>query len=99
MKDLVPIYMSPCPYFDAFEKEINLQKFNLSKHRKTGHGLTLVHGCLILVSMSPGTPGAKIPHWHTCIKGTWLIKAGDTTVTTIDEVHLAFSQHQQNDTL
>ena len=66
-KDLAPIYMSPCPYFDAFEEEINLQKFDLDKHRTAGPGLALVNGCLFLVGMAPGTPGAENPmlaHMH-----------------------------------
>ncbi len=97
-KDLAPIYMSPCPYFDAFEEEINLQKFNLDKHRTAGLGLALVDGRLFLIGMAPGTPGAKIPHRRTRIKGTWLIKVGDTPVSTINEVHLAFYHIQQNNT-
>jgi hypothetical protein len=97
-KDLAPIYMSPCPYFDAFEEEINLQKFDLDKHRTAGPGLALVNGCLFLVGMAPGTPGAKIPCWRTRIKGVWLIKVGDTPVSTIDKVQLAFYHIQQNNT-
>jgi hypothetical protein len=35
-KDMATIYMSPDPYFEAFEEVINLRKFDLSKHRTAG---------------------------------------------------------------
>jgi hypothetical protein len=55
--------MSPCPYFDAFEEEIDLRKFDITKHRTAG-----LDGCLILGGMAPSTPGAKITHWRTRLK-------------------------------
>ena len=36
--------------------------------------------------MAPGTPAAKIPDWRTRVKGAWLIKLGDTSIATIDDV-------------
>ena len=82
-KDIAPIYMSPCPYFDSFEEELNLRKFNLTKHRTAGLCLTQVDGRLILGGMASSTLGTKIPRWHTRLKGAWLIKIGDLTVHTI----------------
>jgi hypothetical protein len=35
---------------------------------------------------------AKIPRWRSRIKGAWLIKIGDRTVTTLAEAHDAFQQ-------
>ena len=41
--------------------------------------------------MSPGTPGAKIPLWHTRLSGAWLIKIGDHhIITLIDDARKAF---------
>jgi hypothetical protein len=36
--------------------------------------------------MCPGTPAAKTPDWQSRLQGTWLIKVGDHTVTTLDDV-------------
>jgi hypothetical protein len=41
--------------------------------------------------MQPGTPGAKIPHWQSRIKGAWLIKIDDINVSTIDKAHAALA--------
>jgi hypothetical protein len=90
--------MSPCPYFDTFEKEIDLRKFDLGKHRTAGLGLAQVDGRLFLVGMAPSTPGAKVQRWRTCIKGAWLIKVGDTPVLTITKAQLAFQRLQNNGT-
>ena len=62
-KDITPLYMSPCPYFDAFEEEIDLRKFDITKHRTAGLCLAQVDGRLILSGMAPSTAGAKITRW------------------------------------
>ncbi len=91
-RDMSTFYMSPDPYFEAFDEVLDLRKFDLSKHRTAG--LCLLHSDdrLYLGGMSPGTPGAKIPRWCSRLKGAWLIKVGDTIVTTIQEAQLAFAQ-------
>jgi hypothetical protein len=58
-KDIAPIYMSPCPYFDAFEEELNLRKFDIAKHRTAGLCLAHIDGHLILGGMAPSTPAAR----------------------------------------
>ncbi len=91
-RDMSTLYMSPNPYFDAFDKVIDLQKFDLTKHRTAG--LCLLHSDdhLYLGSMTPSTPGAKIPRWRSRLKGAWLIKIGDNIVTTIEDAQLAFAR-------
>jgi hypothetical protein len=91
--NMAMIYLSPNPYFDAFEEIIFIHRFDLSKHRLAGLFLTEHDGRLFLGGISPSTPAAKIPHWRTQIKGAWLIKVGTTVITSIDEVHEAFCQH------
>ncbi len=51
--------MSPCPYFDAFEEELNLRKFDIAKHRTAGLCLAHIDGHLILGGMAPSTPAAR----------------------------------------
>ncbi len=41
--------------------------------------------------MTPGTPGAKIPHWRSRLKGAWLIKVGETQVSSIADAQDAFT--------
>jgi hypothetical protein len=59
--DVAQIYLSPIPYNDAFKEILDLQKFNVSRHRAAG--LTFLHqdGQLVLASMAPSTPGARVP--------------------------------------
>ena len=91
-KDIAPIYMSPNPYFEAFEEEIDLRKFDLAKHKTAGLCLAHHDGRLFLMGMAPSTPGAKLPRWRSRIKGAWLIKVGSMNVSTILEAQQAF-QH------
>jgi hypothetical protein len=57
--NMTTVYMSPDPYFKAFEEIINLHKFDLAKHRTTG--LCLAHSVnrLFLGSMAPGNPAQR----------------------------------------
>ena len=55
------IYMSPNPYFDSFEQQIDLRKFDLAEHPTAGLSLYDSDGRIYLAFMSPGTTAAKIP--------------------------------------
>jgi hypothetical protein len=88
--DMAIIYMSPDPFFEAFEQPIDLRDFNLNNHPTAGLSLYERDGCLFLVTMSPSTPAAKIPDWHPRVRGAWLSKVGQTIVNTIDDVAAAF---------
>jgi hypothetical protein len=85
------VYMSPDPYFEAFEEIIDLHRFDLATHQSTGLCLAAHDGRLFLGSMQPGTPGAKIPCWRSHIKGAWLIKIYDINVSTINKAHVALA--------
>jgi len=77
------IYMSPDLYFDAFEQPMDLRKVDFTKHATVGLNLYETDGRIYLASMSPGTPAAKIPDWRTRIRGAWLIKVGDSVISSI----------------
>jgi len=94
--DMAMIYMSPDPYFEAFEEVIDMTRFDLNKQWTAGLCLAHINGCLHLGGMAPSTPAAKIPCGCLRIKGTWLIKIGDRTVTTLAEAHDAFQQLSSN---
>jgi hypothetical protein len=61
-RDMATVYMSPDLYFEAFDKMVNLRKFNLSKHRTAGLCLAQSDNRLFLGSIAPSTPAARIPH-------------------------------------
>jgi hypothetical protein len=63
--NMAMIYMSPDPYFKAFEQPIDFCKFNPGKHPTLGLSLYEASGRLYLVTMSPSTPAAKILDWRT----------------------------------
>ncbi len=88
------IYKSPDPYFDAFEQPIGFRKFDLTQHPTAGLSVTDKGGCLHVMTMSPGTPTAKIPAWHSRIRGACLIKIGHKVVSNITDASLAFVELQ-----
>ncbi len=55
------VYMSPSPYHDAFDEDMDIRKCDFSKYPTAGMSLMEKNGRLILAHMSPGTPGAKVP--------------------------------------
>jgi len=92
VQDMMMIYMSPDPYHEAFEQTIDLRKVDLSKHTTCGLSLYARDGRVHLASISPGTPAARIHGWRARIRGAWLIKVGETTIDSIDDVVHAFEQ-------
>jgi hypothetical protein len=90
--DMALVYMSPDPYHDAFKEVLDIRCFDFNRHRTAGLCLAQVNGQLILGGMTPSTPASKVPCWWSRIKGTWLIKIGDTTVSSIEAAQRAF-QH------
>ena len=42
--------------------------------------------------MAPGTPGAHIARWQTCIRGAWLIQVNGTPVTSISNAKTVFTR-------
>ena len=90
-RDIASIYLSPDPYHESFEEEVDIQRFDLTKHRTAGLSLAHHDGKLFLSGIANSTPCAKIPRWRTRIKGAWLIKIGPHTVSTIQDAQDAFT--------
>ena len=55
--NMATIYMSPDPYHQAFEEELNLCKFDIMQHSTAGLSFAEHNKRLMLASMSPHTPG------------------------------------------
>ena len=88
--DLATIYMSPDPYGQAFEQEIDLRKWDLTTHCTAGMRLLEKNGRLLLASIDASTPAARIARWRTHLRGAWLVSINGTPV---ESVH-ANSPHQ-----
>ena len=88
---MATIYLSPNPYFDAFEEVMDIRRFDINKHGTGGLCLTADGGDQVFLGgITPSTPAAKIPRWRTCIKGAWLIKIGPHVITSISNAQAAF---------
>ncbi len=61
--DLATVYMSPDPFFGAFEEDIDLRKWSYDKHRTAGLALVEHNGQVYLGNMIPSSPGAKVDKW------------------------------------
>jgi hypothetical protein len=59
--DVAQVYLSPTPYNDAFGEELDLQKFDFSRHRAAGMAFLPKDNRLILANMVASTPGARVP--------------------------------------
>jgi hypothetical protein len=94
--DMATIYMSPNPYHQDFEEELNLRKFDLSWHETAGLSFVEHNNRLILATMSPHTPGDRIPRWRTHLRGAWLIKINNTPVHNIVNAQQIFQQLHDN---
>jgi hypothetical protein len=90
-REIASIYLSPDPFYESFEEEVDLRRFDLTKHRTAGLCLAHYDGRLYLGGIAKSTPCAKIPRWRTRIKGAWLIKVGPHLVLTIQEAQVAFA--------
>jgi hypothetical protein len=90
VQDMVMVYMSPNPYHESFEQMVDLRKFDLSKHPTGGLRLYVCDDRVHLASISPSTPAARIHDWRACIRGAWLIKIGDKTIQSIEDVAQVF---------
>jgi hypothetical protein len=97
--DMATVYMSPDPFFDAFDEDLGLRKWSFDKHCTTSLSLLLHNGRLYLGGMNPGSSGAKVDKWCLNLCGAWLIKIGSTMVSTISEAQLAFQVLHDNGTL
>ena len=86
------IYVPPDPYATIFEEELDLQKLNLDRHPTAGLIFFEKDNRILLASMAPGTPGARIARWRTCIHGAWLIQVDGTPVTSISDAKADFTQ-------
>lgn len=80
------IYLSPSAYHEAFEEKINLRQWNINDHHTAGMNLIQRDDRLILASILPSTPAAKIDKWRSRCRGAWLMEVGGLPVSQISDV-------------
>jgi hypothetical protein len=90
--DMAMVYLSPDPFYGAFKEELDLRKFDLSRHRTAGLNFLEQDSRLDLALMEPGTPGARIPRWRTRLRGAWLIAVDGAHLTTLADAQSAFAR-------
>ncbi len=89
-KDMAMVYISPDPFYGAFKEELDLCKFDLSRHSTAGLNFFEKDQHLFLALMVPGTPGARIPWWRTQLRGAWLIAIDGTNISTLTDAQSIF---------
>ena len=90
------IYLSPSPYFDAFEEKMNIRHWTALDHKHAGLNLLQRDDRLIVASILPSTPAAKIPRWRTRIRGAWLLEVdGKKVHTKVDVFEALVSMREE----
>jgi hypothetical protein len=80
------IYMSPDPYGQSFEESIDLRKCDLTAHMTGGLCFLAKDDRLVLASIDPSSPGARIDKWRTQLRGAWLVSINDHPVHSLSDV-------------
>ena len=80
------IYLSPSPYFEAFEEEFDLRKWNLNDHHTAGMVLIQKDDTLVLGNILKSTPAAKIDKWRSRCRGAVLLEVNGRPVHTQQDV-------------
>jgi hypothetical protein len=87
--DVAQVYLSPAPYNDAFEEELDLQKFDFTRHRAAGTTFLPQDKWLIRLY---GYVYTRRTHTTLAHPPTWRmgISVNGTPVQTLADVHQAF---------
>lgn len=93
------IYLSPHPYFDAFEEQLDIRRWHTNDHPTAGLRLIEEDQRVFVHTMESSTPASRIPRWRSRIKGAWLMQVGTMPIHTIKDVRdalkMASTQRRQ----
>jgi len=90
-KDITQIYVSSHPYCEAFEDELDLQRFHHYNKPTGGMKFKTVNGRLILEDTEQSSPGNGIHLWRGRLCGAWLRQINDTVVNSPSDVATALA--------
>lgn len=81
------VYLSPCPFHEAFEETLDIRQWNPSNDHKAA-GLSIIQSGdrLILGNIIKSTPAAKIDKWRSRCRGAWITNVDGTPVNSILQV-------------
>eukprot|EP00804_Cyclotella_cryptica_P009450 CCRYP_017763-RA/>CCRYP_017763-RA protein AED:0.37 eAED:0.18 QI:0/0/0/1/1/1/2/0/848 len=85
-KDMEMVHLSPSPFTDSFEEVLQLRYFDPLQHPTAGMVYNECNGRIYLTNIEPSTPAAKLRAWRSRLRGAWLIKINDTTITCESDV-------------
>lgn len=68
------VYLSPSPYFEAFEEEIDIRNWTSNDHHTAGMVLVESNDRLILLDILKSTPAARIDKWRSRCRGATLME-------------------------
>jgi hypothetical protein len=81
------IYLSPSPYHEAFEEEIDIRKWSSTNdHQTAGFSIIKNQDRLILANILRSTPAARIDKWRSRCRGAWIMEVNGIPVHEIDDV-------------
>ncbi len=83
--------MSSNPYEHSFKTALDLRKWDYTKHCTAGLRFFTKSDRLLLATMNPSTPRAKVDKWRTELWGAWLISIDGVEVSTIAVAQEAFA--------
>jgi hypothetical protein len=90
-RDIAQIYFSSHCFGVTSEETFVYHGSPILVHPTAGLVLTTINGRVIITSITPGTPCAKIPRWKTRLRNTWLTHVNDTRVESLDHVATLFA--------
>jgi hypothetical protein len=81
------VYLSPSPYFEAFEEEIDIRQWTSNDHHTAGLVLVDSNNRLVLADILKSTPAARIDKWRSRCRGAVLLEVEERKVQSAKEVH------------
>jgi hypothetical protein len=90
-RNMEMIYMSSDPYGWSFEASLDLRKCDLTVHPTASLRFITKGDRVILATMDPSTPGARIDKWRTQLRGAWLESIAGMAVHSVAEAQAAFA--------
>jgi hypothetical protein len=87
------IYLSPSPYFEAFEEELDIRKWSSTNdHRTAGLSIIKNQDRLVLANILRSTPAARIDKWRTRCRGALIVEVNGIPVNEIEDVATVLHQ-------
>lgn len=81
------VYLSPSPYFEVFEEEINIRMWSPNDHHTAGFVFIQRNESLILADILRSTPAAKIDKWRSRCRDATVLEVEGIPVQTTKDVH------------